>query len=96
MKLELFFIRPAPGVVVEIYTLHLYHYFLTGYCRSVIQTPTHFHSIGGFKRVSDLDLTHCRAVPCEWEYLPLSKASVGFVPEQPWMRLPNPSERNSS
>ena len=94
MSFEAFFIEPEPGHVVEIYTLHRYHFFLTGYCRSVIQTPTHLHFLGGFKRVSNIDLTHCRAESHEWECVPLAKASIGFAPEQPWMRLPQPSERN--
>jgi len=96
MNFEAFFIQPGPGHIVEIYTPVLYHHFLTGYCRSVIQTPTHLHFLGGFKRVSNLDLTHCRAVPCEWDCMPIGKAAVWMAPEQPWMRLPGPPERKSS
>jgi len=94
MNFEAFVIEPEPGHVVEIHTLHLYHFFLTGYCRSVIQTPTHLHFLGGFKRISNVDLTHCRAEPHEWECVPVAKASIGFSLEQPWMRLPQPPERN--
>ena len=87
MNFEAFFIEPEPGDIVEIYTPVLYLHFLTGYCRSVIQTPTHLHFLGGFRRVSDVDLTHCRAESCAWECVPLAKASIGFAQEQPWMRL---------
>lgn len=87
MNFKVFYIRPDSGWVVEIYTLHLYHYFLTGYCRSVIQTPTHLHFLGGFKRESTNDLKTSWAVLYEWESVSLNKASIGFIREQPWMRL---------
>lgn len=87
MNFEAFLIEPEPGHVVEIYTLHRYHYLLTGYCRAVIQTPNHLHFIGGFKRESNVDLTHCWAMPNEWESVSLNEASIGFIREQPWMRL---------
>ncbi len=100
MNFEVFFIEPEPGYIVEIYTPVRFHHFLTGYCRRVMQTPTHLHFFEGFKRVSDIDLTHCRAELCEWVCVPLTKASIGFAPEQPWMRLTEfpkqkPSDSNS-
>jgi len=95
MSLNLYYLQPAPGHVVEIYTLHHYHYFLTGFCRGVIHTPTHIYFVDGFERVSDADLRNCRAVPREWECVPIAQASIGFAPEQPWMRLPHLPERKS-
>lgn len=92
MNFEVFYIQPEPGYVVEIYTLHLYHYFLTCYCRSVIQTPTHLHFLGGFKRESTIDLKKSWAVLYEWESVSLNKASIGFIWEQPWMHLHQLSE----
>lgn len=96
MNFEVFFIQPEPGHVVEIYTLHRYHYFLTGFCRGVIHTPTHVHFVGGFERVSNTDLRNCRAVPREWECVPITRVSLGVVPEQPWMRVPSHSKGRPS
>ena len=95
MNVELFFLQPAPGHVVEIYSLHLYHYFLIGYCRALIKTDKHIHFVGGFKRLWDLDMRHTWAVPYEWPSLQIEKASVELVPEQRWMRHSQPPERKS-
>ena len=96
MNFEAFFIEPPFGYIVEIYTPVLYHHFLTGYCRSVMQTPTHLHFLGGFKRASNIDLTSCWAESCEWECVPLAKVSIDIAQEQPWMRLANSPDRKSS
>ena len=82
---KIFKLEPDPGAVLLITRRIGNVDFVIAWFRSAIVERWGCYSMGGFRRVSNGNLTQSWAQPVETELMIYHAVSVHLVPEEPWM-----------
>jgi len=91
MKNGLYLVKPAPGMIIQIYVRYCHFDFLHGFCRGLLHAGLYVQFIEGFRRHENPEMTIRWAEACDFGIRPLEQFSFELAPEAEWMTRPKPN-----